>query len=71
MVLSHPKTYDDGTNRGSFNNITYQMPMTPSMFTALSMNNASALRRVYGAQTNAYTYPHNALVQMTIYNWDA
>ena len=45
--------------------------MTPSIFTALTMGNDSFDTAVYGAQTNALTYPHNALVQMTIFNWDA
>lgn len=47
------------------------MPMTPTIFTALTMGNDSFNSAVYGAQTNALTYPHNALVQMTIFNWDA
>lgn len=64
-------TYDDGTNRASFNNITYQMPMTPTIFTALSMGNNSFLPAVYGAQTNAYAYKHGSIVQMTVFNWDA
>ncbi|ORY28145.1 putative iron transport multicopper oxidase FET3 precursor [Naematelia encephala] len=64
-------TYDDGTNRASFNNITFQMPPTPSMFTALTMGNDSLLPAVYGAQTNALAYPHMANIQLTVYNWDA
>lgn len=64
-------TYDDGTNRASFNNITYREPTTPSIFTALSMGNGSMIDQVYGAQTNAMAYPHMAQVQLTIYNWDA
>ncbi|WVR04856.1 hypothetical protein IAU60_001868 [Kwoniella sp. DSM 27419] len=65
-------TYDDGTNRASFNNVTYQMPMVPSMFTALTMgNDALTDMAVYGAQTNAFAYKHMDVVQLTVYNWDA
>jgi iron transport multicopper oxidase len=53
------------------NNVTYQMPMTPSMFTALTMGNNSFLPQVYGAQTNAFTFPHMSHVEVTIFNWDA
>ena len=35
------------------------------------MGNASFLPSVYGAQTNAFTYPHMAIMQLTVYNWDA
>lgn len=41
------------------------------MFTALTMENNSMLPAVYGAQTNAYAYPHMANIQITVYNWDA
>jgi iron transport multicopper oxidase len=64
-------TYDDGTNRASFNNITYREPRTPSIFTALTMGNNSFLPQVYGHQTNAFAYPHMANIQLTVYNWDA
>ena len=66
------QTYDDGTNRASFNNITYSEPNVASMFTALTMpGNDSFLPAVYGAQTNAIVYEHMAMVQLTVYNWDA
>lgn len=68
--LTH-QTYDDGTNRASFNNVTYQMPHTPSIFTALSMGNDAFNSEVYGSQTNAFAYPHMARVQLTVFNWDA
>ena len=64
-------TYDDGTNRASFNNITYITPPTPSLFTAHSMGNDSFTPAIYGAQTNAIAYPLFANIEMTVYNWDA
>nr|ODN96638.1 acidic laccase [Cryptococcus depauperatus CBS 7855] len=66
------ETYDDGTNRASFNNITYQMPSsTPSFLTAMTMGNDSFNPAVYGAQTNVFAYPHHSVVELTVYNWDA
>lgn len=35
------------------------------------MGNNSMLSSVYGAQTNAFAYPHMANIQLTVYNWDA
>ncbi|WVQ83313.1 hypothetical protein IAT38_005452 [Cryptococcus sp. DSM 104549] len=64
-------TYSDGTNRGAFNNITFQEPPTPSIFTALTMGNDSLNPAVYGAQTHALTYKHMSNVQLTVYNWDS
>ncbi|WVR04611.1 hypothetical protein IAU60_001622 [Kwoniella sp. DSM 27419] len=64
-------TFDDGTNRGHFNNNTFQEPKTPSVFTALTMGNDAFRSDVYGRMTNAYTYPHMANIQLTVYNWDA
>ncbi|KAK4688038.1 iron transport multicopper oxidase, partial [Tremellales sp. Uapishka_1] len=64
-------TYDDGTNRASFNNITYQMPTVPTMFTALTMGNDSLNDKVYGAQTNGFAYEHMKQIQLDVYNWDA
>lgn len=53
------------------NNVTYQMPRTPSIFTAMTMGNDSFNSAVYGAQTNAFAYHHMARVQLTVFNWDA
>ena len=53
------------------NNVTYQMPHTPTIFTALSMGNDATNSKVYGAQTNAFAYSHMARVQLTVFNWDA
>ncbi|CAD6564626.1 MAG: ferroxidase fet3 [Tremellales sp. Tagirdzhanova-0007] len=64
-------TYDDGMNRASLNNITFQQPPTASIFTALTMGNNSFLSNVYGGQTNAFAYPHMANIQLTVYNWDS
>lgn len=41
------------------------------MLTELTMGNDSFNPAVYGAMTNAFTYPHMAIVQLTVFNWDA
>lgn len=64
-------TYDDGTNRASFNNVTYVSPNVPSIFTALTMGDNAFLSQVYGAQTSAFAYKHLQNIQLTVYNWDA
>jgi iron transport multicopper oxidase len=41
------------------------------MFTALTMGESAMVNSVYGAQTNAFAYPHMSMVQLTVFNWDA
>jgi iron transport multicopper oxidase len=64
-------TYNDGTNRASFNNITFQFSKVPSLFSMLSMGQDANNPVIYGAQTNALMATHNQMVQINIYNWDA
>lgn len=64
-------TFNDGTNRAAFNNITYLQPIVPTIFTALTMGNDSSLPQVYGAQTHGIVLEHMQNVQMTVINWDA
>ena len=47
---------------------TYQMPMTPTLFTEMTMGNDSNNARVYGSMTNALMLDHLAMVQVTIVN---
>ncbi|KAF8315333.1 Cupredoxin [Clavulina sp. PMI_390] len=76
-------TYDDGTNRASFNNITYVSPKVPSIVTALTMPSADSFllayagesnasySKIYGAQTQAFAFSYMQNIEYTIYNWDA
>ena len=50
---------------------TYVAPLAPSIFTAFSMGNDSFNPAVYGAQTNAFAYPHLANIELTVFNWDS
>jgi hypothetical protein len=47
---------------------TYQMPMTPTLFTEMTMGNESNNARVYGSMTNALMLDHLAMIQVTIVN---
>jgi len=64
-------TFDDGTNRAAFNNITYRKPGVPSIITALTMGNNSKLPEVYGTQSHSLIIDHLQNVQLTVINWDA
>lgn len=44
------------------------MPMTPTLFTQMTMGNDSNNPRVYGSMTNALMLDHLAMVQVTIVN---
>ncbi|KAL8286981.1 hypothetical protein RQP46_003987 [Phenoliferia psychrophenolica] len=66
------ETFDDGTNRGSFNNLTFQMPITPSLYSAsmLSMGEDATNIAVYGKQSAAYILEKNEVVDLLVINWD-
>ncbi|KDQ13082.1 hypothetical protein BOTBODRAFT_33956 [Botryobasidium botryosum FD-172 SS1] len=63
-------TFDDGTNRASFNGVTFQFPVVPSLITQLTMGNDSNDPRVYGAQTNAIILNYLDNIEVTIVNGD-
>ncbi|ORY53401.1 Cupredoxin [Leucosporidium creatinivorum] len=64
-------TFDNGVNRAAFNNITYQSPEVPSIFTAMTMGNDSNNAVAYGPQTHAYTLEKGDVVDLQVINWDA
>lgn len=61
-------TYDDGNPRAAFNDITYQRPITPSLFTAMSMGSAANETQIYGAMTNAVVLEHNKNYELMLIN---
>ncbi|KZT59090.1 multicopper oxidase [Calocera cornea HHB12733] len=61
--------YDNGINYGSFNNLTYDMPPVPSIFTQLSMGSNAVNPAIYGAQTNAFVLNYLDNVELNLYNW--
>ncbi|GHJ88753.1 hypothetical protein NliqN6_5155 [Naganishia liquefaciens] len=63
-------TYDNGEPRAAFNDITYQMPKVPSLFSLLSMGEDASLERIYGTMSNAVTIKHLDVIQLTLVNTD-
>lgn len=61
-------TYDDGNPRAAFNDITYQRPITPSLFSALSMGSEANQTSIYGAMTNAVVLEHNKNYELMLIN---
>ncbi|KAJ2734444.1 ferroxidase fet3 [Coemansia sp. BCRC 34962] len=53
------------------NNITYASPITPSLYTALSMGDMAMDERVYGPQPHAIVLKHNEVVELVINNPNA
>lgn len=64
------ETFDNGEPRASFNETTYQMPRTPTLFTQMSMGQDADNERVYGVMTNAFVLKYQDMVQITIINTD-
>lgn len=64
-------TRADGINYAAFNNVSFIMPQTPSLYTALSMNDQVTDAAIYGPDSNAIVTKHLDMVQLVIYNWDA
>lgn len=63
-------TYDNGVNRASFNNITFNAPTVPAIFSALTLDEAAAENpKAYGPSTSVATY--GQIVELEVYNWDA
>ncbi|KAL5615257.1 hypothetical protein BROUX41_005311 [Berkeleyomyces rouxiae] len=61
----------DGANYAFFNNITYQPPHVPSLYTALSAGPLATDPRIYGAYTNSIVLEHGAVVEVVLNNLDA
>lgn len=62
-------TYDNGVNHASFENITYNSPKTPTLFTALTMGDAAANPKAYGPSASVLSY--GQVVELEVFNWDA
>ncbi|KAJ2458429.1 ferroxidase fet3 [Coemansia sp. RSA 2424] len=60
--------YSTGQNLLNVNNITYGLPLTPTLYTALSMGDMSADERVYGPQAHAVVLKHLEVIELTIHN---
>ncbi|KAL1899946.1 hypothetical protein Cpir12675_001167 [Ceratocystis pirilliformis] len=60
----------DGANYAFFNNITYQPPHVPALYTALSAGDLATDPRIYGEYTNSFVLKHGAVVEIVLNNMD-
>ncbi|WFD32006.1 hypothetical protein MSPP1_003048 [Malassezia sp. CBS 17886] len=63
-------TYSDGINYASFNNVSFVMPITPTILTAKTEPKLAMDPKVYGPSTSALVTEHLQTVQIRIHNWD-
>src|ERR1700744_4937223 len=59
-------TMDDGTNRAMFNQITYNSPLVPAVFSALSLGENATVAQAYGPLS--WTLDHFDVVDIIIKN---
>ncbi|ESK96308.1 multicopper oxidase [Moniliophthora roreri MCA 2997] len=62
-------TMDDGTNRAMFNQITYNQPNTPAIFSALTLGDDATVERAYGPLS--FVVSHMEVVDLVVKNGDA
>ncbi|KAJ2336753.1 ferroxidase fet3 [Coemansia sp. RSA 2681] len=60
--------HSNGQHLFNLNNIAYAPPLTPTLYTALSMGDMSADERVYGPQAHAVVLKHHEVVELVIHN---
>ncbi|KAJ2242042.1 ferroxidase fet3, partial [Coemansia sp. RSA 455] len=60
--------YQNGQHLDHFNNVTYAPPITPTLYTALSMGDMALDERVYGPQTHAIVLKHNEAIELVIHS---
>ncbi|KAJ2564208.1 hypothetical protein GGH95_004556, partial [Coemansia sp. RSA 1836] len=56
--------YSTGQTLLNVNNITYGLPLTPTLYTAPSMGDMSADKRVYGPQAHAVVLKHLEVIEL-------
>lgn len=60
----------DGLNRGMVNRIPFIKPLTPMLFSELTMGGLANDHRIYGPQSNAYITKHLEFVELVVNNYD-
>ncbi|KAJ2701386.1 ferroxidase fet3 [Coemansia sp. IMI 209128] len=60
--------YSTGQNLDHFNNITFSYPLTPALYSALSMGDMATDKRVYGPQAHPIVLKHNEVIELVIHN---
>ncbi|KAG0147247.1 hypothetical protein CROQUDRAFT_61959 [Cronartium quercuum f. sp. fusiforme G11] len=65
-------TFDNGINRGAFNNVTFVPPLVPTAMTVDSAPTDSLTNpSIYGPQSNVYLVENLDVVELKVLNWDA
>ena len=62
-------TLDDGTNRAMFNDQTYNSPLVPTLFSALSLGENATTAEAYGPYT--FVLNHLEVIDIVLENGDA
>ncbi|KAG9005058.1 ferroxidase fet3 [Tulasnella sp. 427] len=62
-------TYDNGVNRASFENITYNGPLVPTILSAMTLGSNAANPKAYGPSASVLSYGET--VELLVVNWDA
>lgn len=63
------ETMDDGTNHALFNQVTYNSPLVPAVFSALTLGENATVAAAYGPQS--FVVDHLDVVQIVIKNGDS
>ncbi|KAG8777671.1 ferroxidase fet3 [Serendipita sp. 407] len=62
-------TFDNGVNRAAFNNVTWNLPVVPTIFSQLSMGADAENSVIYGPSAEVIDF--NKTFEFTVINWDA
>ncbi|WFD08160.1 hypothetical protein MVES1_003531 [Malassezia vespertilionis] len=62
--------HKNGLTYAGFNNITFQQPLVPSLFTMKSMGMQAMDPRMFGPNGHAVVAKHMETVELVLYNWD-
>jgi iron transport multicopper oxidase len=62
------KTVEDGTNRAMFNNVSYQIPLVPTVLSVLTLGSNATVPTAYG--TGGIVLDHLSAVQIIVKNGD-
>ena len=62
-------TMDDGTNRARFNAVTYNPPVVPTIFSALTLGQNATIASAYGP--TSYVVDHMKVFDIVVKNGDA
>ncbi|KAJ2826280.1 ferroxidase fet3 [Coemansia erecta] len=67
---AHTTTFDDHHNRLAFNNRTYEIPLVPTLTTALTTGYQAFYPDVYGFKTNSIIIDLMADIEVVVFNKD-